>query len=241
MYLSSAEDALLTVRALKRAARGLSGVDIAVAVPMAFLVKVAEALESSPIRVGAQAISAFEGGAHTGEVSAAMAQSVGASFAIIGHSERRALGEADASVRDQIVQAAHAGLRPVLCVGELERTPDGAHVSFVETQLREALRGAQSLSSRLIVAYEPVWAIGKRADLAPKPAEVREMVIFIRKTLADILGRTLALKVPVLYGGAVEPENAHALAQEGDVAGFLVGHESVTVDHFVAIAEACKK
>lgn len=247
MYIESADGAKEFARALKRKVRGLSGVEAAVAAPAPFIPAVAAILESSPVRVGAQTVSSHgsfdsaQDKAHTGEVSAAMARSAGADFAIIGHSERRALGESNEAVHQQLVQAASAGLMPVLCVGEHERSEDGAHVAFVAEQLRSALVGAQSLAGKLVVAYEPVWAIGKTADLAMKPAEVREMAIFIRKTLADVLGRKAALKVPVLYGGSVEPENAPALMSEGDISGFLVGHASAEVGSFVEILLACKK
>jgi len=240
MYIESADGAKEFARTLKRKVRGISGVEVAVAPPAPFVAALADILESSSVRVGVQSVSS-RSGAHTGEVSAAMARSVGADFAIIGHSERRALGETNELVHQQLVQAASAGLMPVLCVGEIEHSEDGSHFAFVAEQLRTALTGAQSLAGKLVVAYEPVLAIGKRAQDAMKPAEVREMGIFIRKTLADVLGRKAALKVPVLYGGSVEPENAHALMLEGDVAGFLVGHASADVISFVEIVLACKK
>jgi triosephosphate isomerase len=240
-YIETADQAAELARGLKRKTRTMSGVDVSVAPPAPFITAVAKVLESSPVRVGAQAVSGTEGAAHTGEASATMLKSAGASFAIIGHSERRALGEGNDAVQRQFVAAASAGLVPVLCVGELEHNAEGAHFSFVAEQLMSALRGAQSLAGKLVVAYEPVWAIGKHAEAAPAPAQVREMAIFIRKTLADVLSRQAALKIPVLYGGAVEPENAPALIAEGDVAGFLVGHASAELDQFVAILNACKK
>jgi triosephosphate isomerase len=240
MYIDSLGEAKEFARALKRRVRGLRGVEVAVAPPAPLLPAVAAVLESSPVRVGAQGVSAFEG-AHTGEVSAAAAKSAGADFAIVGHSERRALGDSNEVVHRQLVAAAAAGLMPILCVGELERSEDGAYLSVVAEQVRTALTGAQSLAGKLVVAYEPVWAINKRADLAPGAEAVREMVIFIRKTLAEILGRRAALKVPVLYGGSVEPQNAPALIADGDIGGFLVGHASVDLEQFAEILNACKK
>lgn len=240
MYLERAESAKEFVRAFKRKTAKLAGVDVGIAPPTPFIAMVCDALGSAPVRVGAQAISA-EAGGYTGGVSATMARSAGADFCLIGHSERRAAGDSDEAVHSQLVAAASAGLTPVLCVGELEQLPDGAHVSFVAAQLRSALGAAQSLSAKLVVAYEPVWAIGKTSNSAMKPAEVEEMVIFIRKTLADILGRTQALRVPILYGGSVEPENAQALIAEGGINGFLVGHASADITSFFEIVNACKK
>jgi len=238
MYIQSAAQARDFARALRRKMRGMRGAEAGIAAPSPFIPLVAEILESSPVRVGAQGISALEE-AHTGEVSAAMVKSAGADFCIIGHSERRALGESNEDVHAQLVAAAAAGLTPVLCVGERERSEDGAHVSFVADELREALRGAQSLAQKLVVAYEPVWAIGRGANSMSAP-EVREMAIFIRKTLADILGRKEALRVPVLYGGSVEPSNAGMLIGDGDIAGLLVGHASAQVDEFMEIVLACR-
>lgn len=241
MYVGGAEEATVYARALKRKLRGLSGVDVALSVPTPFISAVADIFESSPVHVGGQSLSQFDAGAHTGEVSARMLKSAGADFCLVGHSERRAMGESNEAVHRQLVEAASAGLRPVLCVGEMAREEDGAYISFIAEQLRSALTGAQSLSQKLVIAYEPVWAIGKQFDAAMKPSDVHEMAIFIRKTLADVLGRTAALKIPILYGGSVEPENARTLIVEGDINGLLVGHASVELDSFLQILSACKK
>jgi triosephosphate isomerase len=170
-----------------------------------------------------------------------MLHGVGATFCIVGHSERRAAGESNEDVRVQLGVVAGAGLVPVLCVGELEQAPDGAHFSFIEEQLTSATKGLQSMLGKLVVAYEPVWAIGKSADAAMKPLELQETVIFIRKTLANILGREDAISTPILYGGSVEPSNARSLIVSGEVSGFLVGHASAELDSFVEILQSCKK
>lgn len=238
MYVEDLDDALDFARALKRKARALSGIDLALAAPAPFIAPLSAALKSSSVRVGAQYVS-YTSGAHTGEVSAAMARAAGAEFCLVGHSERRADGDTNERVREQFAAAAAAGLAPVLCVGETERLEDGSHVGVIESQLREALRGSQSLAKKLVVAYEPVWAIGGGASRAMPASEVREMAIFIRKVLADILGRAAALRVPVLYGGSVESENAAALMTEGGIAGLLVGHTSADITQFLDIARAC--
>jgi triosephosphate isomerase len=158
----------------------------------------------------------------------------------VGHSERRAAGDSDETVHAALRAAAGAGLVSILCVGETERDAGGAHFSFVEGQLSSALKDFPKQSaSKLVVAYEPVWAIGKTAADAMKPQELREMAIFIKKTLAGIFERKAALRVPILYGGSVEPENARALIAEGGVGGFLVGHASTSVDSFIEILKQC--
>ena len=234
MYIESPDEAKKFVAALKRKAASYGGVDAWIAPPFTLLPML------KGVKLGGQAVSANIG-VHTGEVSAAMLKEAGASFVIVGHSERRASGDTNEMVHAQLAAAAGARLAPVLCVGESERTADGAHFNFIQEQLASALRGAQSLAGKLVVAYEPVWAIGKTAKDAMQPGEVEETVIFIRKTLADILGRKDALKVPMLYGGSVEPENAAKLFSEGGINGFLVGHASADINSFLEIVKACRK
>jgi triosephosphate isomerase (TIM) len=234
MYVESPQAAKAFVSSLKRKAVSYKGVEAWIAPPFTILPLL------KGIKLGGQTVSSKEG-AHTGEVSAAMLKAAGAHFCIVGHSERRSAGDTNESVHAALVRTAEAGLVPVLCIGESVRSPDGAHWSVIEEQIASALRGAQSLASKLIVAYEPVWAIGKSAEQAMQPADLEETVIFIRKTLADILGRKDALKISILYGGSVEPENAATLAAEGGVNGFLVGHASADLTSFIEILKACRK
>jgi triosephosphate isomerase len=246
MYLESPEQAKHFAQALRKRARSFAGVEVWLAPSYPFIPAAVAALKGSKIKVGAQAVSPYDEHAHTGEVSATILKSAGASFAIVGHSEQRLSGQgaqglSDELVHASLVRATSAGLTAILCVGERERDQAGSHFAFIEGQLRTAFAGAQSLSSRVIIAYEPVWAIGHGAADSMSPASVEEMVIFIRKTLAEILTRGAALRVPVLYGGSVEPDNAALLIDEGGVNGFLVGHASAALDPFIEILRSCKK
>ncbi len=241
MYIEKPDEARALSLLLRRKLRGLSGVDVFIAPPATMLAEVSSVLESSPIQVGSQTVSAHADGQHTGEVSALMLKDAGASFVIVGHSEQRASGDSDAVVHSQLERVIAAGLAPVLCIGEEGRSHDADYFSFIEEQLNAALRNVpKNLLKKLIVAYEPVWAIGKSAEQAMKPADLQEMVIFIRKMLASLIGREAALKVPVLYGGSVDAENAMPLIKEGGVNGFLVGRASAHADSFLAIIKACK-
>lgn len=239
MYIESSDEAKGFALSLRRKARGLNGVEAWLAPPATFLPLVADTLSSSPMKVGAQTISSHNEPAHTGEVSGAMLKDAGALFALIGHSERRVMGESNTVVRASLEQAIAEGLTPILCVGEHEREAEGEHFEFIEQQLDSALRALPIASlKKLIVAYEPVWAIGKHAVDAMQPGDVQEMVIFIRKILSELLDRRAALRVPILYGGSVEPQNAEALIKEGGVNGFLVGHASANIDTFFEILKA---
>jgi triosephosphate isomerase len=246
MYIESPEEAKKFASSLRRKSRVFSGVDVVLAPAATLLSVVAGSLKGSNIRVAGQAISQYEGGAHTGFISASMLKKAGAAYVIVGHSERRhppaGEGESEQEIHAQLVAASNAGLTAILCVGEQERDAGGAYFSVITGQINSALKNfPKSEAGRLVVAYEPVWAIGKNAADAMPPYELREMSIFIKKTLAELFERKAALRVPILYGGSVEPSNAHALITDGDVSGFLVGHASAELDSFVDILKSVRK
>jgi triosephosphate isomerase len=241
MYVGSPDAAKKFSAALRKKSRAFVGTEAWIAPAFPLVPSVAAALKGSSIKTGAQTVSVHAEGAHTGEVSAAMLKALGVSFVIVGHSERRAQGETDDVIRAQLSAALSAGLTAVLCVGEIEREPDGSHWAQVVNQLHRALHGIAPAAGRLIVAYEPVWAIGKSAAEAMRGEELEETAIFIRKILSEAIGREAMSKVPILYGGSVEPENAGALIKEGGVNGFLVGRASANIDSFIDILKACKK
>ena len=241
MYIESPDEAKKFTSSLRRKNRLFSGVDVVIAPPYTLLPTVFAGFKGSNIRAAGQAISQYDGGAHTGYISAAMLKKAGAAFVIVGHSERRAAGETSEMIRAQLVAAANEGLMAILCVGEQERDTSGTYFSHITEQISSALQGfPKAEAHKLIIAYEPVWAIGKNAAAAVQTYELREMSIFIKKTLADIFERKAALSVPILYGGSVEGSNAESLITDGDVAGFLVGHASAEVDTFVDILKAVR-
>lgn len=213
---------------------------IVVCPPLLYLSDLARGYRGTKVRFGAQDVSRESGvGAHTGEVSAVILKRAGADYAIVGHSERRAAGENSEVVSAKVRAALNAGLVPVLCIGEEERDHEGKYFLQLERELLASLDDVpRTRAHRLIIAYEPVWAIGKRAQSAVTPRALHETVIFIRKVLSKKYGRAIGMKIPILYGGSVEGTNAGGLIREGVVGGFLVGHASLVVRDFIAIVDA---
>lgn len=193
----------------------------------------------SKVQLAAQDISSTTVGNATGEVSAAAVRNMGASYTLVGHSERRQMGESDALIAEKTRRALVHGLIPILCIGEKERDPDARYLSVIKQQLASVF-STLSPKERLgvVVAYEPAWAIGHHADGAISPQELAEMILYIRKVLAEYLPGKAAQKAVVLYGAAVEPSNIRGLAGGSGVDGFLIGHASVDPGMFPALVKA---
>lgn len=241
LSITTPEEAKKLAAVLRRKSRMFSGVDVTVAPSFVHLPVVLQALKGSSIKVAAQTAAPSSQEKQTGSISAGMLKSLGVTGVIVGHSERRSHGETNSVVEEISRQVREAGLTVVLCVGELERDSAGGHFGVIQEQLTSALKNiSKTVAQKIVIAYEPVWAIGKTAGEAMQPADLQEMVIFIRKTLADIVGRADAVKIPILYGGSVEGSNAKSLIQEGGVSGFLVGHASASSESFLDILLAVK-
>lgn len=213
-------------------------VDLAICPPATLLASLATSLAGSGIATGAQDCSTQPSGAFTGEISAAMLADAGGHYAIVGHSERRTLhGESDATVKAKAEAATKAGLVPIVCVGETRAEREaGNAVAVVCGQISGSVpQGADP--ARLVVAYEPVWAIG--TGLTPTAGDVAEMHAALRAELGRLLGNEAAAKVRLLYGGSVKPGNAAELMNVDHVDGALVGGASLVAQDFLAIARAC--
>ena len=218
--------------------RGMSST-VVVCPPALLVSQLRAGYKGSRIALGTQDVSLFPIGAHTGETVAELARASGATYTILGHAERRANGETSASVAAKVRVALDAKLTPIVCVGESERDRGAEYLSVIENMLSESLRLLEPADlKKVVIAYEPVWAIG--APTAPGPRVVSEAVLYIRKLLIQLFGREAALKVKILYGGAVDHENAHTLLHEGNANGFLVGRASVDAANFVGIIRACE-
>lgn len=231
--------------ALREGALGALGggaAEVGVCPPMPYLAAARAALPEA-VMVGAQtvaAVGAEGGGAHTGEVSAAMLGDVGCALALVGHSERRAAGEDDAGCAARVAAAAEGGVRPVLCVGETAETRargGEAVAAFVCGQCEAALAGAGAeVWARLVVAYEPIWAIG--SGRTPAAAEVARVHEAVREWLVRE-NSAFGGKISLLYGGSVNAENARELIAANEVDGFLVGGASLKPHVFSAILDSC--
>ncbi|MFZ0435266.1 MAG: triose-phosphate isomerase [Chthoniobacterales bacterium] len=218
----------------------LNDVDIVLIPPFTAIAKASEILGGAQkIRLGAQNMSPEAKGAYTGEISATMLRDLFVRYVLVGHSERRRLfGETDELVCRKLVTALASELRPILCVGEtLEERQAGQEKTVLEGQLRGALEGlTPDQISEVIVAYEPVWAIG--TGLTATPEQAQEAHLFIRDYLGKLAGTSVAKKARILYGGSVTPANAKELMSQPDIDGALVGGASLDPRGFAEIVAA---
>ena len=196
-------------------------------------------VEFTPIEVAAQNMHQNENGAYTGEISADMLKSVGVNSVILGHSERRAIfNETDAIIAQKVTTALQHNMKVIFCFGEeLKDRQNKQHFNIVENQLRDGLFHILSESwANIVLAYEPVWAIGTGETASPEQAQ--EMHAFIRETVRHTFGSEIAEQVSILYGGSVKPDNAKEIFGKADVDGGLIGGAALKADDFVAIATA---
>ncbi|PSQ76627.1 MAG: triose-phosphate isomerase [Bacteroidetes bacterium QH_8_67_23] len=218
---------------------GAPEVQVAVCPPFTGLAAAAEALDGAPVHLGAQNMHAEGEGAFTGEVPAGALRAYDCRYVILGHSERRAYyGETDDEVAEKARQALRRELVPIVCVGEsLEERRDARAQDVVARQVQTALDGLPiGDPSRLVVAYEPIWAIGTGESAEPEQAQ--EMHAFIRETLIEQHGESVGGAVQILYGGSMKPHNAEALLAQPDINGGLIGSASLEGESFAGIVEA---
>lgn len=213
-----------------------TGREVVVFPPAVHAVDVIKACSGSPIKVGLQNMHYEKEGAYTGELSPAMLTDIGAQYVLIGHSERRHIfGESDEHINKKIVSAIACGIVPLLCVGEkLEEREAGKSESTVNTQIISAFEGLSEADAlKVVIAYEPVWAIGTGKVATPEIAE--SMHAFIRTLLKKLYTDTVAGAAPILYGGSVKPDNIAGLYVMANIDGVLVGGASIKVQSFLDI------
>jgi triosephosphate isomerase len=218
--------------------KDISDIDIAVCPPFTNLTALSALLKETNIGLGGQDVHWEEQGAFTGEISGNMLKSVGCSYVIIGHSERRQyFDESDEDVNKKLIAALKTGLKPIVCVGEtLGEREDNQTFKVIENQLRDSfykIDNSMGILSDIIVAYEPVWAIGTGKNATPEQAN--EVHVFIRKIMAELFGVDFAENLRIQYGGSVKPDNVSGLMAQTDIDGALVGGASLKADAFSAI------
>lgn len=208
--------------------------DVVVCVPAIDIPAVSEALKGTNIRLGAENVHFAEKGAYTGEISAAMLKEYGVEYVIIGHSERRQyFGETDETVNKRTLTALTAGLTPIVCVGEtLEERETGKTEAVLHRQLEEGLKGVEDIT-KLVVAYEPVWAIG--TGKTATAVQANETIGYIRKTLGELFCEKCAAKVRIQYGGSMNAGNCKELMAQEEIDGGLIGGASLKAPDFSAI------
>ena len=214
-------------------------VRVMIAPPMIFLDRLAQQAQGTVLGVVSQNMHAAESGAYTGEVSSSMLKSIGVNTTLLGHSERRAyFNETNSSLAEKTAAASLAGIEMIFCFGEeLADRKSGQHFDVVQAQLEKALFDVDVLDwDKVILAYEPVWAIGTGETASPEQAQ--EMHAFIRSLLAEKGSEQIAAQTSILYGGSVKPNNAEALFSQADVDGGLIGGAALDADDFMEIVNA---
>jgi triosephosphate isomerase len=235
----TASEAAVLVQQMHTSVGSQSTVQVAVCPPFTSMGKVSEELEGSHIALGAQNMHHETSGAYTGEVSAEMLRDFYVTYIILGHSERRQyFGETNNSVNKKILSTVAGNLKPIYCIGEtLEQREANETLDVVRTQIREGLQNfSDSEVENLVIAYEPVWAIGTGKTATDEMAQ--EVHSFIRKILAELFGENAANTIRILYGGSMNAGNASGLLAQPDVDGGLIGGASLTPKSFCEIVQA---
>ncbi len=237
----TAAEAVELARGIAREWGNEDGVEVVLCPPFTALESVAGILKDTSVLLGAQNMHPAGGGAYTGEVSAQMLRYFHVSHVILGHSERREyFAESDAFINEKVLGALRNDLKPILCVGEtLEQREHGNTLGVVDAQVRGGLKQVTSEEAEsLVIAYEPVWAIGTGKTATPQMAQ--EVHASIRGILADLFGSDPAEKIRIQYGGSMKPGNAGELLLQPDIDGGLIGGASLQVESFSGIVEAAK-
>lgn len=221
--------------------KNIKKTEVVIAPPYVFIEKLSK-IKTSKVKLGAQNVFEENGangtGAYTGEVSAVMLENLKVKYVIVGHSERRANGETNTEINKKIKSSLSAGMTPVLCVGENVRDESHEYLNIISNQITECLFGlSKNDITDVVVAYEPVWAIGKGAVREATGSEFLEVSIYIKKVLSDKFKNS---NVKILYGGSVHPQNSLEFLTEGKADGFLVGRDSLDVKKFIEIINICE-
>ncbi len=239
MNPSNLAQSLKLFNVFKKVSAKATFVQVVVCAPYIYIPALLAETNSNRLLIGAQDASSEKVGPYTGEVSASQLGTLGVNSVIIGHSERRAMGESNELIARKVDSVLKEGMRAILCVGESTRDTEGVFLNFVKQQLEECLANVpRRYFLNLIIAYEPLWAISTHATATETPDDMLQMSIFIRKTLGAICGKDIAVKIPILYGGSVTDLTASAYLSEGGADGVLVGKASLSAESFSEIIKS---
>ncbi len=220
------------VKQVKRASDKLKRSEVVICPPYLYLPLFAKA-KGKNFKIGSQNAHHELSGSFTGEVSFSQIYQFGVRFVIVGHSERRKMGETDEMVNSKVKSVINSGMSAIICVGESARDTNGDYLDLIKNQIRNALNDVpKKLLGNIVIAYEPIWAIGAKEAMSPR--DLHEMTIYIKKVLNDTFG-FVSEDVRIIYGGSVDKVNADTLIQEGNVSGFLVGRQSLVPKDFIEI------
>lgn len=236
------EEAKLIFSKIKRAVLRLRKTEVVICPSHVHLPLLTKLSSRTGVSLGVQDVFWEAQGSFTGEISAAMAKNAGAAWVIVGHSERRMLGDTNSEVALKFEACLREGLSAIVCVGEKTRDRNGAFYEELKVQILETFSHAPKalLARKAVIAYEPLWAIGRSDFQAMKPSDIHETSIFIRKVINDAFGASVS-ELPILYGGSVSPENAWAIVHESGVDGLLVGRQSLLPQAFCDILTSVEK
>ena len=239
---NTASKAVELINGINAQIAGETSVDVAVCPTFTALDASSKALAGSNVKLGAQNMYTKASGAYTGEISADMLKEFNCAYVILGHSERREyFKETDEFINEKVKAVLANGMKPILCVGEkLEEREAGNTIAVVSKQTSEGMAGLSAEDAqKVVIAYEPVWAIG--TGKTATPAMAQEVHAEIRKVLADLFGAEAAENIQILYGGSMKPENADDLLKEKDIDGGLIGGAALKADSFVALVKSAAK
>ncbi len=226
------EDAKDIVSAVKRSAAKLKKAQVVVCPPFVYTSLFTKS-KGTNFFLGAQNANSETSGSYTGEVSFSMLYQLGVRFVIVGHSERRKMGETDEVVNNKVKSVVNGGMTAIVCIGESNRDHNGDYLELIRKQIHIALTDVpKKLLPQVVIAYEPVWAIGATSAMSPR--DLHEMYIYIKKVLNDMFS-IASDDVRILYGGSVDSVNAEELMKEGNVSGFLIGRQSLAPKDFIEI------
>lgn len=242
-YPNSLDEAntLLSTLSKKSSVYKNSKISTVIAPPLVYLETVSKKARRFAT-VASQNLFYPKNGTYTGEVTVDVLKSFGVKLSILGHSEQRKLGETSETVSEKVRLALKSTITPLVCVGEEEHDAEGNYFEILRSQIATSLQGVKkSEADKIMIAYEPVWAIGSQSNGAMSPEELTQMVIFIKKVLTELFSRSVADKIPVLYGGSVDAYNAKSLVGKTGARGLLIGRASINAKSFFEIVSSLVK